>query len=329
MFFVIEEASWEWDGHDREGYVERIEQLLDRLDVASERSEGVATSRELLEQKIAGVPLADVLWGADGPLGLPHDVQERLTPHLSRMRYWDDDEPCLEIEATIAGESVVSPSAAHAHVKVSAGDAIACLPLPGRWSGPRTVVIGDRAAILHFVTDETTHRAFFRDVLAGEKLDAGGVVALAPHAYPDTHFLDDAWRGLRSFDGGFARVRGELLRFLAVFDDHGAWAFTDDTGRLSPSESVPSDGRRVPVTNAIVQHRFTGWGLDLAPEHPNVRGHGPARRARTRTLAGESLYCEWHCKLEPHINRVHVHRPTKGSGGRVIVAILADHLPLP
>ena len=329
MFFVLEEASWEWDGSDREGYIERIEQLLDRLDVATERDEGFAASRELLEQNIAGAPLADVLWGGDGPLALPREVQERLTPHLSRMEYWDDDEPYREIEATIEDEAVVSPSAVHAHGQVCEGKAIACLPLPGRWSGPRTVVVDDRAAVVCFVTDEVAHREFFRDMLAREKLDEAGVVALAPHAYPSTYFLEDAWRGLRGFEGGYARVRDGLLRFLAVFDDHGAWAFTDETGRLSPSEPVSSDGRRVPVTDAIVQRRFTGWGLDLAPEKPNVRAHGSCRRARTRTLAGESLYCEWHHKLEPHINRVHVHRPTEGSGGRVIVAIFADHLPLP
>ena len=37
MRFVLEESSWAWDGQDRDGFIERLEQLLDRTDVARER----------------------------------------------------------------------------------------------------------------------------------------------------------------------------------------------------------------------------------------------------------------------------------------------------
>jgi hypothetical protein len=329
MHFILEESSWAWDGEDRLTYIEQIERLLDRLDVADERGEGVTASRELLEQKIAGAPLAEVLWQGDGPLALPHEVKERLTPHLSRLDYWDDTAPYLEFEATIAGALVISPSAVYAHAHAHGDSPLACLPLPGRWSGPCAVQVGERAVLLHFVTDEASHRAYFRALVDRAKLDEAAIADLAPHAYPNTYFLEGVWRGLRDFSGGLARARGHLLRFLAVFDDHGAWVFGDLTGRLSPAEPVPSATSRVPVTNALIEKRFLGWGLDLAPEKHNVRDHAASRRARTRTLAGESLYCEWHYKLEGHTNRVHVHPPTKATQGRPIVAIFADHLPLP
>lgn len=329
MHFVIEESSWAWDGENREEYIERIEQLLDRLDVALERGEDFATSTELLVQSVAGFALVDVLWNPEGPLSLPVQVRERLTPIFNQLTCWDETEPYTEFEAVIAGEEVLSPSSVLVHGLVRLGAVVACLPLPGRWSGETPVVVGEQAAMIHFVVDEPTHRRFFRSAMAAQKLDALAAEALAPHAYPDTFFLEGVWGGLRSFEGGYTRVRDSLLRFLAVFDDHGRWVFTDESGCLSPDDPVPGDGRRVPVTNAIVQRRFIGWGLDLAPEKPNVREDGVCRRARTRSLAGEDLYCEWHYKIELHANRVHVHRPTQGSGGRAIVAIFADHLPLP
>jgi hypothetical protein len=79
MHFILEESSWAWDGEDRLTYIEQIERLLDRLDVADERGEGVTASRELLEQKIAGAPLAEVLWQGDGPPRPPSRGQR--APH--------------------------------------------------------------------------------------------------------------------------------------------------------------------------------------------------------------------------------------------------------
>ena len=328
MYFVLEESSWTWDGNEPANLVERIEQLLDRIDCARERGERFLASTELLAQSVAGTALGELFWGADSILALPHEVKERLAPVFNSISYWDDQDPYEEIDATIAGQPIVSPSAVYVQSRVRRGDTIACLPLPGRWSGPCAVVVGEEAATVHFVVDETTHRRFFRDAVSGHKLDLHAVEALSPHAFPDIRFIDEVWRTTRRFEGGYARVREALLDFLAVLDDHGGWVFTDGTGRLSPGESVQDD-KRVPVTDALVERRFRGWGLDIAPENPNVGRDAACRRARTRTLGSEQLYCEWHYKLEPHVNRVHIHGPTPASDGKVIVAIYADHLPLP
>lgn len=323
MYFVLEESSWVWEGQDLAALVERIEQLLDCLDRARERGERFAASRELLAQSIAGMSLGDLFWGA-----LPYEVQERLTPVFNSISYWDDAEPYEEIEATIAGTPVVSPSAVLVHSRVRRGDTLACLPLPGTWAGPCPVVVGEQAEMVHFVVDDPTHRGFFREALAEQKLDLRAVEALAPHAFPTVHFIDGVWRDARCFDGGYSRVRDALLGFLAVLDDHGAWVFTDPTGRLSPSEAV-SESKPVPVTRALIERRFHGWGLAVAPENADVARDVECRRARTRTLGTEQLYCEWHYKLERHVNRVHIHEPTPASDGKVIVAVYADHLRLP
>jgi hypothetical protein len=331
MRFVLEEASWAWNGTGREAYIERIEQLLDRLDAAHARREPFAASDELLSQPILGTStLADLLWDRSLALSLPHDVSERLTPHFDKMRRWDEEMEWPPFEVDIAGTDVLSPSAALAHARVVEGQATACLPLPGTWSGPLEVTVGGVEARVHFVVNEASHRAFFRDALRVERVDEAGLETLAPHAFPALFFLDGVWDGLRHFQGGYARVRDTLHHLLGVLDDHGAWVFTDDTGRLSPTEPEPKeDAKRTPVTNQIIERRFKGWGLDIAPENPNVRVDGKCRRARERALGKKTLYCEWHYKFEPDTNRAHLHGPVPESGKRMIIAIFRDHLPLP
>lgn len=330
MRFVLEEASWAWDGNNRNAYIERIERFLDRLDVARERGEPYAASSELLQQAVLGAyTLADLLWDRDSPLTLPPEVGERIAPHFSAMQYWDETMPWPAIEVSIAGRDVLSPSAALAHARVADRAATACLPLPGIWKGPCEVVVGAVKTSVHFVVDEPSHRAFFRSALDVERADEAGLEALASHAFPALFFLEGVWDGLRHFEGGYARVRDDLHRFLAVLDDHGAWVFTDQTGRLSPGEPEPGAKDRKPVTYDLIVQRFRGWGLIVAPENADVQADGKCRRARERVLDGQTLYCEWHYKFEKHTNRAHIHPPLPASEEKVIVAIFRDHLPLP
>lgn len=332
MRFVLEESSWAWDGSEPSAYIERIEQLLDRIDVARDRDEPFSASRELMQQKIfAEHELYALLWDEGSPLRLPVEVLQRVNALFGAIRYWDDEMEWPGFDARIAGRDVVSPSAVLAHARVREGEATACLPLPGTFEGPCEVVVNGAEAHIHFVVDEASHRAFFRDGLDVERTDAAGLEALAAHAFPDLYFLDGVWDGIRHFEGGYVRVRSDLHRFLAVLDDHGAWVFTDETGRLSRDEREPDKNEQThrAVTDQLIERRFKRWGFEVAPEKPNVKADGDCRRARERGLGGRTLYCEWHYKFERHTNRAHIHRPVPESGGKLIVAIFRDHLPLP
>jgi len=329
MRFVLEESSWAWDGNDRVAYIERIEQLLDRLDVARERDEPYAASSELLRQQVLGTSeLSDLLWNQDLPLNLPPEVSQRVAALFNSLAYWDDETNWPAIEMSINGRTVVSPSTALAHTKVTERFATACIPLPGTFRGRCEVVVDGRSAQVHFVVDESSHREFFRDAFDVERPNEARLEELARHAYPDLLFLDGVWGELRHFDGGYARVRDALHRLLAVLDDHGAWVFTDKTGRLSPNDPLRDKEFSKSVTDQLIQQRFIGWGFDVAPEKPNVRDDGVCRRARERVLGSRTLYCEWHYKFG-YVNRAHIHPPVPESKGKVIVAIFRDHLPLP
>lgn len=327
MYFLLEESSWAWDGREPEAYVERIEQLLDRLDTAHEREEEFATSTELLEQKVTGGhTLADLLWGPE--LAMSHDVQERITTHFGRLRFWDEATGYSDFEAEIAGKPVLSPSAVFVHGRAGEGETIACLPLPGTWRGPCVVRVADRAALVHFVTDEASHRAFFRAAIA-TRATGDALEPLAPHAFPDTCFVETVWRGVREFKGGYAHVRDDLLKFLGEFDDHAAWAYNDETGRRSRNEPIPGDAARRPVTNVLLEERFRALGLDVSRETLDVEKTARLRQQRERVVGGRLLYCEWHYKIEGHQNRVHFHAPVAESEHRPIIAIFHEHLDLP
>lgn len=327
MRFVLDEASWAWDGVDPAGFVERLEEFLDRLDVARERDEPYAMSSVFWERVVFNdVTLHSLIWDADSPLDLDHDLIERFAAALGGAPVWDAEADWAAIAVTIGGTVVESVSAAHAQ---AAENPVACIALPGRWSGPTAVEVGGRVSTVHFVVDETTHRGFFREVFGAAGGEPRQLVEFASHAFPDIHFLDDVWQGLRRLDGGYTRVKERLLKLLAVLDDFGGWIFTDDTGRLTPSEPKPSGGAPTPATSQIIQDRFSGWGLSVAPEKPDVRANKKCREARERTLGGRTLYCEWHYKFEPHINRAHLHGPVEESEHKVVFAILAHHLPLP
>ncbi|QRK11766.1 hypothetical protein JQX13_17890 [Archangium violaceum] len=329
MRFVLEETSWTWDGSDRDAYIERIEQFLDRLDVARERDEPYAASSELLRQQVLGTnELSELLWNQDLPLNLPPEVSQRIAALFNSLPYWDEEMDWPAIEVSITNHVAMSPSTALAHKRVTEGSATACIPLPGTFRGRCEVVVDGRSAQVHFVVDEASHREFFRDAFDVERPNEAGLEALASHAYPDLFFLDGVWGELRHFEGGYARVRDSLHRLLAVLDDYGAWVFTDETGRLSPHEPMLDNEPSKPVTDQLIQQRLIGWGFDVAPEKPNVRDDGVCRRARERVLESRTLYCEWHYKFG-YVNRVHIHPPVTESKDKLIVAIFRDHLPLP
>jgi len=329
MYFVLEESSWAWDGRDPADYIQRIQALLERLSVAVEREEVFMFSGALLTQIICGdCTLSDLLWGHVDNIELPHDLRELATALLAHLQYWDDDGEYPELDAEIDGAKVFSPSAAFAHARIGAGETLACIPLPGRWRGPCVVTVGETQRLVHFVTDEATHRGFFRAEIEAKKLEAA-LESLAAHAFPDTYFVDGLWRGLRDFKGGYTRVRDDLLEFLGLFDDHATWIFSDATGRLSAAETVSSETNKRSIGDKLLMERFGALGLNVSPETREVYETMRSRTAREIDVRERTLYCEWHYKIEPYTNRVHFHRPVDESGRKPIIAIFHEHLHLP
>ena len=126
---------------------------------------------------------------------------------------------------------------------------------------------------------------------------------------------------MSDFRGGYRHASADLRKHLAVYDDHGREAFAQ-ASRTDRSAGEQGGPRATAVY-------FSRYGIDVAPEKPEVYDDRRCREPRTRALGRRTLYCHWHGKLAPDRNRVHLHEPVPESAGSVIVAIFHEHLPLP
>ncbi len=330
MSFVVDGAQWRFDGWSAEEIDSALSALVDRMQVARSRKERVWLGDELQTSPVLGNLDIWQLWSPDSPVRLPVELQQELSATLALAQRYLDEEPWPQgmehVRISIGNEPAAdNTDVAWAHHHVRAGRAIACLGL--QRTGAHHTRSDAGAADVHWVTDERGHRAFFRAAIDVERDTAETLIRLAPHAYPDLHFLHGVWRGLGDFEGGYARVRLDLRQHFAVYDDHGKWAFTSSPPAETEDDPRPSQGGA--PGQRLVERRFALRGVEVAPEKPNVAQDKTCREARERTLKGRTLYCEWHGKIEKYINRIHLHPPIPESDGKVVVAIFHAHLPLP
>ncbi len=330
MAFVVDGSEWRFDDWSAEAIDEALGRLFERIHVARSRGERVWIGDDLQNRPVLGTLSVWELWSPDCPVRLPMELYQELAAALGTTnRYLDENDWPPGIEDTqvrIGPEPVAeNPDVGWAHHNARAGRAVACLGL--RRSGVFPTRSAGGAADVHWVIDEQGHREFFRAAIAVEHDNEETIQRLAPHAYPDVFFLEQAWRGLSDFKGGYAAVRRELQRHLAVYDDHGWWIFT-----APPPSETEEDSRQAPgqtPDQRLIGRRFELRGLAVAPEKPDVASDRTSRQARERQLKGATLYCHWHGKIEPHINRIHIHPPVPESDEKLIVAIFHAHLPLP
>lgn len=332
MAFVVDGAEWRFDGIPAVEVAAAIDSLLERVWIAKDRGEVVWIGDDLQTRHVLGDFDLWSLSSGKTAVQLTPEVWQELAAWLgSARRYVDEtdwpegfpDASTISIGEELAEENT---DVAWAHHSVRARRAIACLGL--RRIGQHSTVSTSGTAVVHWVTNEQGHRAFWLDAIDVEGDSTETLQRIAPHAFPDLYFDDGVWRGLNDFEGGYAAVRKTLRNVLFVLDTDGAWAFTAPPPPLTRREPPGPDLDARP-SNQVIERRFRGFNLDMAPEKPDVFRDRTCRLAREIALGDATLYCEWHAKLEPHQNRVYVHAPVQASGGRVVIGIFHRHLPLP
>lgn len=330
MAMVVDGSEWKFDGWSSQQISSALEKILNRVHIALERAEKVWIGEDLQIQKVLG---EFDLWGlksTESPVTLDPEIWEELAAWLGRGScYLDEDWPIDMNEAvTEINDSSVEDNTdiAWAHHNVRAGRAVACLSLNRK--GVYSTTSKNGVAKVHWITDEESALQFWRSAIEVEGDTYESLRRLAPHAFPSLYIFPDVWGGLHRLSGGYLAHRNELKRHLAVFDDYGAWAFMCPPPALHPSEPIISNESQAP-SNQIIERRFVGFNIDIAPENPNVYRNASCRRAREITINNKTLYCEWHAKIQAHQNRIHVHSPIKESGGKFIIAIVHEHLELP
>ncbi|QHG74437.1 hypothetical protein [Ensifer adhaerens] len=315
MSFVVDGSDWLFDGWDHNEIHGWIEALLEFVENSRVAEQTIWIGEDLQSKPMLNGHDLWTIASRGGMLGLPSEVVQELTAWLMRAPLyldepeWPDDFDDTMVSIAHAAQ-VDNPDVAWAHHSVRAGRPVGCLSL--RRSGKIATSTAAGEVGVFWVRNETDRVYFWRDAIEMTGDSEENLVSFANWAFPQIYFYDGALHGLRRLAGGYLAIRDEVKRTLAVLNDYAVPAFS-----------------AAPVTNQNIQTRFRGFGIDAAPENPNVYLDGHCRRAREVEIGGITLYCEWHVKLEPHRNRIHVHAPIEATGGRVIVAIIHEHLPLP
>ena len=321
--FVLDE--WSWTTGARAGtdvLSNAIHQLLERIDVARERNEGVVKHEDYYETVLGdGVQLYSALFDRDCPVQFDHDLEARLIFALDQAIEFDDS-GVVEYDAEFAGSVRFVPGVAWAHACCSEGRQVAVLPLPldGVSRGRVPVTVAGATIEIVFVTEESQHVGFFRTVIALEKADQAMFKRLARSAFPALEWADDVWYGLKDFSRPYINVRDELVRYLGGLNDHGAACFHEH--RAGDQSRLP------PVLTAQV-------GTETSDENGRTKRYRPSERDRTRRHHGTNKVFWWHVKLQPHVDRIHFlyeprsMSPLSPEHGLIVVGLFKDHCILP
>lgn len=330
MAFVVDSEEWCFDNWSIEQISAALDGLLERVKVARERDEKVWIGDDLQQRKV----LKDLsIWEwyiSQEEINLPPEIWHELSTWLNNAEHYLDEAswPDGMTETSIqVGEDASQNNVdlAWAHHSCRAGIPVGCFSLLR--SGPHGTTSSLGTITVAWIRDEKSHREFWR-ALVDNTDEEGKLEALAPHAFPDLYFHEGVFHGLRRLGGGYLAMRSEVMRYLGVLDEHGHWAFTFPPPSLTPDDKTRGEEGVAP-SNQVLERRFRGFNLVMAPEKPNVYADTRCREEREITISGKIFYCEWHGKLEPHRNRIHVHAPVPESNGKVIIAIIDEHLRLP
>ena len=320
--FVLDESSWAGAAGAIPGVLsDAVHRLLERLDVARVRGEGVVRHTDYYSTDLGGdMQLFSLLFEEHCRVQLDHDLTQWLRLTLDRVAVFDET-GLVEYEAEFEGKVRFAPGVSWAHTACSQRRHIAVLPLSlGNVTlGPVPVIVAGATREIAFVAEESQHVGFFRSVIALENANEAEFARLARSAFPVLEWADNIWRGLRDFSRSYVEVRDELVRHLGGLSDHGARCFHDHA----------ADPRAL---SAILSVHV---GTATSDENGRTKRHKPSRLCRTRHHCGVDKVFWWHVKLRPNVDRIYFrHEPQSGNPqvpehGRIVVGLFKDHCVLP
>lgn len=313
MRFVIDDGPWADEAASAEAIELGLDDLSERLSVASDRGEDIGYYEGLWGVAVIGnTTVTDLLFGQERSRGISNDVRRRLARQLDRLGQHTFDEPTARyLDVEVLGKSILSPASGLALAAAQERRAVACLtPTSSGRRGAQTVSAGDAKGTVHYVGDEPSHVAFFRDAMRVENADEDGFAALSTSAFPRLHFVDGVWHGLRDLSRPYRDRREQLIDVFSVLNDEGPSIFG-----MKRAQKIEAE--------------FMSRGVTISRENQETLTDGACRRARERQFGQERLVFDWHVKLELHQDRIHVHPGVDASEHQPIVGIITRHLPLP
>lgn len=161
-----------------------------------------------------------------------------------------------------------------------------------------------------FISDESSHVTFFRNLAKNPHCDEKKFADISLHAFPNIAFVEGVFDGLNDLRISFNQRREEVIHALSILCDNSEFIF------YSHKEKE-------------ITERLRTFGIDASTENRETLKNLRCRVARQRTINSQVLIFDWHIKFEPHIDRLHFHPPALISNYKPIVGIFHSHLPLP
>ncbi|WP_262112933.1 hypothetical protein [Aeromonas sp. Marseille-Q5825] len=326
MSFVINSDEWTFDNIDQALHQSIIDSFLDRIGTAIDRKEKIWIG-ENLQKKIVYEDKDFWTFMAS----MPSEISQECSAWLDRAPLYIDETnfPDELIENSLLAINDAQENdnldLSWAHYNNLHGVAVGCIGLHESGVFKTSSNLGE--VDIHIIGDEKEHLNFWRNAIDIEGNTSDKFRQLSENAFPDLHFHNNVLDGIDDLVGGYFPLRSAIMKYMSILNDHGEWIFTTPPPILRPDEIVINNN--LAPTNQIIRDRFTGFGITVEPENPNVSRNADSRRARTITMEGSILYCEWHGKLQVHQNRIYIHKPVPESKNKMIIAFICEHLPLP
>lgn len=317
MKLALDETALICDAIPADTVAIALESLADLLVEARKPSQDVVRFTDLYEFEVHGArTVAEMLFDPHFPVRLERDLRRRLQISFDRCVDWDPDEIGSDLDVTIGAASFFAPTIAFAHscrMLRRKPETVGCLgadQISGR-AGLLHVVRAGVTAGVNFVACTTGLRDVARTALDLDGLTNTEYFQAASAAFPELEFVDGLAQQVRRLDGGFEANRMELTRHLAALNDHYAAAFD---GHPPPNETIA---------------RMKALGnIDMSPESPQTRANRSAWNERRVEHRGTAIYCDWHLKMTPTVNRIHFHPARPGVSDRPVVGVIHAHLSL-
>jgi len=272
-------------------YPDLFGSLVDLLEEL--RGDGISRLKHsnVYATEIAGdTTLAELLFDRRYDGILSPELRRLLQVAVDRLADWD----LAHADQTSRDFAIRQCSAQRPH---------ACAVLKGQ----ATIIAGNPR--LHLVTDHSEKIRFYRDAIEIGDFNQGCFMRCARLAFPNLVFRDGIENDLRLFSQTYRLIRAELTVALSHLND-----------TLLP---LVVEG----VSGAELSARFSAVsGFGFSPESSMTHKMHSAMSERDVYFGRDLVRCEWHLKMKPNRDRIHVNFDSAARTRKIMVGIFTEHL---
>lgn len=309
MEFVIDETSLRFHSLSYEQISRSLSALAQLIRGCREDACSVWYSGKIYEQTVFdGCRLYELLFDHTISSNVHRDVLQLFQIEIDRSSVWEEEVTIEDHSVKIGADEIVAPSVAFAADRTCTVTESACVVSDvSKLIGPIRVSHAGRNVDLSFVSSAIEKTKFYRHCLDCEARNETEYMNVAPIAFPNLIFADELSVQFRRFKEPYSTIHVKVTRHLSALNDE-----------LPRIIELPPDE---------IQARIKASGqVDLSRESPQTHQNKRAMRERMVVVQGYDIVCEWHTKISPTTDRIHLHFGLPDLGGKPIIGLFVDHL---